>query len=117
VFVNNLCDGDRIEDVMDIKPFCDNCDNIRICSSILRTLESTRGQHPLYKNNQKKSYAFSVNEKMNSLPLKCLNATDRFNPRDFVNFDFDLQFIAPDKKYAKYPDKKQTVTSRRALLR
>lgn len=40
LFANYLCSGDCIEDVMDIKPFWDGRDVIRVCSSdvILRTL-------------------------------------------------------------------------------
>ncbi len=43
---------------------------------------------------------------MNSLLLKCLAATGQLNPGDCVNLDFDHQFIAADKKDAKYSYKK-----------
>lgn len=108
MFDSYLCGGDCIEDVMDIKPFWDNRDNIRICSSdvILRTPRSLSEDSISYESNQKKSYTFNVNEKMNSLLLKCLAATGQLSPGDCVNLDFDHQFIAADKKDAKYSYKK-----------
>lgn len=98
MFGSYLCGGDRIEDVMEIKPFLNNRDNIRICSSdvILRTLRSLSKDSISYESSQKKSYAFNVNEKMNSLLLKCLAVTDQINPRDCINLDFDHQFTAAD---------------------
>lgn len=108
MFGSYLCGGDCIEDVMEIKPFWDDRDNIRIYSSdvILRTLRSLSEDSISYESSQKKSYAFNVNEKMNSLLLKCLAATGQLNPGDCVNLDFDHQFIAADKKDAKYSYKK-----------
>lgn len=98
MFGSYLCGGDSIEDVMEIKPFGDDRDNIRICSSevILQTLRS------LCEDSQKKSDAFNVNEKTNLLLLKCLVATGQLNRVDCVNLDFDHHFIAADKKDAKY---------------
>ena len=109
MFGSYLCGGDRIKDVMEIKPFWNNRDNIRICSSdvILRTLRSLSEDSISYESSQKKSYAFNVNEKMNSLLLKCLAVTGQLNPGDCVNLDFDHQFIAADKKDAKYSYKKE----------
>ena len=108
MFGSYLCGGDCIEDVMEIKPFWDDRDNIRICSSdvILRTLRSLSEDSISYESSQKKSYAFNMNEKMNPLLLKCLAATGQLNPGDCVNLDFDHQFIAADKKDAKYSYKK-----------
>ncbi|HBH08939.1 MAG TPA: IS1380 family transposase, partial [Rikenellaceae bacterium] len=40
------------------------------------------------------------------LLLKCLAATGQLNPGDCVDLDFDHQFIAADKKDAKYSYKK-----------
>ena len=107
MFGSYLCGGDCIEDVVEIKPFWDDRDNIRICSSdvILRTLRSRSEDSLSYESSQKKSYSFNVNEKMNSLLLKCLAATVQLNPGDCVNLDFDHQFIAADKKDAKYSHK------------
>lgn len=83
MFGNYLSGGDRIEDMMEIKPFWDDRDNIRVCSSdvILRTLRSLSEDSISYESSQKKSYAFNVNEKMNSLLLKCLAATGQLKPR------------------------------------
>ena len=108
MFGSHLCGGDCIEDVVEIKPFWDDRDNIRICSSdvILRTLRSLSEDSISYESSQKKSYAFNVNEKMNPLLLKCLAATGQLNLGDCVNLDFDHQFIAADKKNAKYSYKK-----------
>lgn len=108
MFGSYLCGGDCIEDMMEIKPFWNNRDNIRICSSDVtrRTLRSLSEDSISYQSSQKKSYAFNVNEKMNSLLLKCLAATGQPNPGDCVNLDFDHQFIAADKKDAKYSYKK-----------
>lgn len=79
MFGSYLCGGDCIEDVMEIKPFWNNRDNIRICSLdvILRTLRSLSEDSISYESSQKKSYAFNVNEKMNSLrahPKRCVGA-------------------------------------------
>lgn len=112
--------GDCIEDVMEIKPFWDDRDNIRICSSdvILRTLRSLSEDSISYESSQKKSYAFNVNEKMNPLLLKCLAVTGQLNPGDCVNLDFDHQFIAADKKDAKYSlQESGRLLSRRSLHR
>ena len=108
MFGSYLCGGDCIEDVMDIKPFWDDRDDIRICSSdvILRTLRKLSSDNISYESEHKKSYAFNVNDKMNSLLLKCLAATGQLNPGDCINLDFDHQFIAADKKDAKYSYKK-----------
>lgn len=38
--------------------------------------------------------------------MKCLVATDQLNRVDCVNLDFDHQFIAANKKDAKYSYKK-----------
>ena len=45
MFSSYLCGGDCIDDVMDIKPFWDNREDIRVCSSdvILRTLRNLSG--------------------------------------------------------------------------
>ncbi len=108
MFWSYLCGGDCIEEVMEIKPFRDNRDNIRICSSdvILRKLRSLFEDCISYESSQKKSYAFNVNEKMNSLLLKCLAVTGQLSPGDCVNLDFDHQFITADKNDAKYSYKK-----------
>ena len=108
MFGSYLCGGDCIEDVMDIKPFWDKHESIRVCSSdvILRTLRNHACENVSYESDRKKAYAFNVNEKMNSLLLKCLAATGQLTPGDCVNLDFDHQFIAADKKDAKYSYKK-----------
>ena len=108
MFGGYLCGGDCIEDVMDIKPFWDNREDIRVCSSdvILRTLRGLSEDSVCYESGQGKSYAFNVNERMNTLLLKCLAATGQLNPGDCVDLDFDHQFIAADKKDAKYSYKK-----------
>ena len=108
MFGSYLCGGDCVEDVMDIKPFWDRRESIRVCSSdvILRTLMGLSCGNVSYESDRKKSYAFYVNEKMNSLLLKCLATTGQLKPGDRVNLDFDHQFIAADKKDAKYSYKK-----------
>lgn len=108
LYGNYLCGGDSIEDVMNIKPFWDGKDTMRICSSdvILRTLRKLSSDNVTYESDQKKSYDFNTNEKMNSLLLKCLSVTGQLAPGDVVNLDFDHQFIAADKKDAKYSYKK-----------
>ena len=108
MFGSYLCGGDCIEDVMDIKPFWDNRGGIRVCSSdvILRTLRNLSCGNVSCESDRKKSYAFNVNVKMNSLLLKCLAVTGQLKPGDRVNLDFDHQFIAADKKDAKYSYKK-----------
>lgn len=60
MFGSYLCGGDCIEDVMDIKPFWDNREDIRVCSSdvILRTLRNLSEDSISYESVQKKSYAF-----------------------------------------------------------
>lgn len=104
IFVNYLCGGDCIEDVMGIKSFWDGRDKVRICSSdvILRTLRGLSSDNISYESVQNKTYDFNVNEKMNSLLLRCLAVTGQLHPGDCVNLDFDHQFIASDKKDAKY---------------
>ena len=69
MFSGPLCGGDCIEDVMDIKPFRDNREDIRVCSSdvILRTLRGLSEGSVHYESGQGKSYAFNVNERMNRL--------------------------------------------------
>lgn len=108
MFGSHLCGGDCIEDVMGIKPFWDKRGGIRVCSSdvILRTLRNLSCGNVSYESDRKKSYAFNVNGKMNSLLLKCLAVTGQLKPGDRVNLDFDHQFIAADKKYAKCSYKK-----------
>ena len=108
LFVNYLCGGDVIEDVMEIKPFWDGRDRIRVCSSdvMLRTLRKLADGNVAYVSDKGKSYDFNTNERMNSLLLKCLSATGQLNAGDCVDLDFDHQFIAADKKDAKYSYKK-----------
>ena len=59
-----------------------------------------------YVSDKGKSYDFNTNERMNSLLLKCPSATGQLNAGDCVDLDFDHQFIAADKKDAKYSYKK-----------
>ena len=108
LFGSYLCGGDCIEDVMDIKPFgttgrisayAPRMSYCGRCGASQRTASSMRAV-------QGKSYAFNVNERMNILLLKCLAATGQLNPGDCVDLDFDHQFIAADKKDAKYSYKK-----------
>ena len=108
LFGSYLCGGDCIEDVMDIKSFWDNREDIRVCSSdvILRTLRGLSEDSVHYESGQGKSYAFNVDERMNILLLKCLAAAGQLNPGDCVDLDFDHQLIAADKKDAKYSYKK-----------
>lgn len=108
MFGSYLCGGDCIEDVMDIKPFWDKRESLRVCSSdvILRTLRNLSCENVSYESDKRKSYDFNVNENMNSLLLKCLSVTGQLNPGDCVDLDFDHQFIAADKKDAKYSYKK-----------
>lgn len=108
LFANYLCGGDCIEDVMDIKPFWDNREDVRVCSSdvLLRTLRRLSCDDISYTSDKGKSYSFNTNEKMNSLLLKCLLATGQLNTGDCVDLDFDHQFIPADKKDAKYSYKK-----------
>lgn len=108
LFGSYLCGGDCIEDIMDIKPFWDGRDKLRICSSdvVLRTLRKLSCDNVTYESTQNKSYDFNVNEKMNSLLLKCLRVTGQLCPGDCVSLDFDHQFIPADKKDAKYSYKK-----------
>lgn len=104
LFGSYLCGGDCIEDVMDVKSFWDGRDKLRICSSdvALRTLRKLSSDNVTYKSTQNKSYDFNTNERMNSLLLKCLRVTGQLCPGDCVSLDFDHQFIAADKKDAKY---------------
>ena len=108
LFGNYLCGGDVIEDVMELKPFWDGHDGIRVCSSdvALRTLRKLATENVAYVSDSGKSYDFNTNERMNSLLLKCLSATGQLNAGDCVDLDFDHQFIAADKKDAKYSYKK-----------
>ena len=108
LFGNYLCGGEVIEDVMDLKPFWDGREGIRVCSSdvALRTLRKLADGNVAYVSDKGKSYDFNTNERMNSLLLKCLSATGRFTAGDCVDLDFDHQFIAADKKDAKYSYKK-----------
>ena len=108
LFGNYLCGGDCIEDVMDIKPFWDGHESIRIASSdtIERTLRSLAEDNISYESDSNGNYAFNTCDKMNRLLLKCLKVTGQLNPGDCVDLDFDHQFIAADKKDAKYSYKK-----------
>ena len=108
LFGSYLCGGDCIEDVMDVRSFWDGRDKLRICSSdvALRTLRKLSSDNVTYKSAQNRSYDFNVNEKMDSLLLKCIAVTGQLNRGDCVSLDFDHQFIAADKKDAKYSYKK-----------
>ena len=108
LFGGYLCGGDCIEDLMAVKAFWDGRDKLRICSSdvALRTLRGLSSDNLTYKSTQDKSYDFNVNEKMNILLLKCLSVTGQLVRGDCVSLDFDHQFIAADKKDAKYSYKK-----------
>lgn len=91
LFCSYLCGGDCIEDVMDIKPFWDGHENIRIASSdtIERTLRSLAEDNILYESDSNGNYDFNTCDKMNSLLLKCLKITGQLNPGDCVDLDFD----------------------------
>lgn len=54
MFSSYLCGGDCIDDVMDIKPFWDNREDIRVCSSdvILRTLRNLSGDSVTYEGGR-----------------------------------------------------------------
>ena len=108
LFANYLCGGECIEDVMDIKPFWDGREDIRVCSSdvMLRALRRLTEDNLTYTSDMGKSYDFNANEKMNRLLLKCLSVTGQLCAGDCVDLDFDHQFIAADKKDAKYSCKK-----------
>ena len=108
LFGSYLCGGDCIEDVMDVKSFWDGRDKLRICSSdvALRTLRNLSSDNITYKSTQNKSYDFNTSDKMNTLLLKCLSVTGQLGRGDCVSLDFDHQFIAADKKDAKYSYKK-----------
>ena len=108
LFANYLCGGDCVEDVMDIKPFWDERDGIRVCSSdvILRTLRRLSCENISYTSDSGKKYDFNAAENMNELLLKCLIATGQLSSGDCVDLDFDHQFIPADKKDAKYSYKK-----------
>ena len=108
LFGSYLCGGDCIEDVMDIKPFWDRMDGIRIASSdtIERTMRKLSTDNITYANDSGVGYAFNTNDRMNSLMLKCLKVTNQLNPGDCIDLDFDHQFIAAEKKDARYSYKK-----------
>ena len=108
LFGSYLCGGDCIEDVMDIKPFWDGHESIRIASSdtIERTLRKLAEDNITYKSDNGSEYVFNTCDKMNALLLKCLKVTGQLNPGDCIDLDFDHQFIAADKKDAKYSYKK-----------
>ena len=67
LFGSYLCGGDVIEDVMEIKPFWDGRDGIRVCSSdvMLSTLRRLADGNVSYVSDKGKSYAFNTNERMN----------------------------------------------------
>lgn len=104
LFGSYLCGGDCIEDVMDIKPFWDGHESIRIASSdtIERTLRFLAEDNISYESDNGSNYTFNTCDKLNNLLLKCLNVTGQLNPGDSIDLDFDHQFIAADKKDAKY---------------
>lgn len=111
MFGSHLCGGDCIEDVMEIKSFWDNRDNIRICSSdvTLRTLRSLSEDSISYQSRQKKSYAFNVNEKMNSLLLKCLAATGQ-TPEVASILTLTTSSSPRTRRMRSIPTRKRTVT-------
>ncbi|MBR1872176.1 MAG: IS1380 family transposase, partial [Bacteroidales bacterium] len=108
LFGSYLCGGDCVEDLMDVKSFWDGRDKLRVCSSdvALRTLRKLSSDNVTYKSTQEKSYDFNTNERMNTLLLKYLAVTGQLGRGDCVSLDFDHQFIAADKKDAKYSYKK-----------
>lgn len=108
LFGTYLCGGDVIEDVMDIKPFWDGRDGIRVCSSdvLERALRHLAEDNITYTSDRGYHYEFNPNERLNSLLLKCLSKTGQLCAGDYVDLDFDHQFIAADKKDAKYSYKK-----------
>lgn len=112
MFGSYLCGGDCIEDVVEIKPFWDDRDNIRICSSevILRTLRSLSEDSISYESSQKKSYSFNVNEKMNSLLLKCLAATGQLNPGDCSILTLTTSSSPRTRRTRSIPTRKRMVT-------
>lgn len=112
MFGSYLCGGDCIEDVMEIKPFWGDRDNIRICSSdvILRMLRSLSEDSISYESSQKKSYAFNVNEKMNSLLLKCLAATGQLNPEIASILTLTTSSSPQTRRMRSIPTRKLTVT-------
>lgn len=104
LFASYLCGGDCIEDVMDIKPFWQGHDGIRIASSgtIERTLRGLSCDDISYESHGRAPYAFNTADRLNSLLLRLLNATGQLSPGDSVDLDFDHQFIHAEKKDAKY---------------
>ena len=108
LFASYLCGGDCVEDVMDLKPFWDRRDGIRVCSSdtILDALRGLACDNVGYTSEKGVTYAFNTNETMNALLLKCLAATGQLNPGDMVDLDFDHQFIPAGKKDARFSYKK-----------
>lgn len=74
IFVNYLCGGDCMEDVMSVKPFWDGKGGIRIASSdtIERALRKLSEENIEFKSENGSTYAFNTADKLNTLLLKML---------------------------------------------
>ena len=94
------CGGDCAEDIQThLKEHLKSIPNNHVSSAdtILRGIKELATENTTYTSAQEKSYAFNINNKLNSLNIKSLLLTKQLVKNTYYDFDYDNQIIATEK--------------------
>lgn len=94
-----LCGGDHIEDITSLMPCLSQAPGSHIPSSdtIGRGIKQLETDNITYTAKSGKTYTFNTNELLNDLLMKLNMAVRLFKRGQFLDVDFDHQFIPTEK--------------------
>ncbi len=103
-----LCGGDHIEDITSLMPCLSQDPESHVPSSdtIGRGIKQLATDNITYTAKSGSAYAFNTNERLNDLLMKLNMTMGLFKGGQFLDVDFDHQFIPTEKHDAKYSYKK-----------
>ena len=103
-----LCGGDHIENITSLMPCLSQAPGSHVPSSdtIGRSIKQLATDNITYTAKSGNTYTFNTNELLNDLLMKLNMAVGLFKSGQFLNVDFDHQFIPTEKHDATYSYKK-----------
>ena len=103
-----LCGGDHIEDFASLMPCLGQASGSHVPSSdtIGRSIKQLATDNIRYTAKSGNTYTFNTNELLNDLLMKLNMAVGLFKSGQFLDVDFDHQFIPTEKHDATYSHKK-----------
>ena len=103
-----LCGGDHIEDITSLMPCLSQAPGSHVPSSdtIGRGIKQLTTDNITYTAKSGNTYTFNTNELLNDLLMKLNMAVGLFKSGQFLDVDFDHQFIPTEKHDATYSYKK-----------